>query len=108
MRIRQPTDELRRSSGAVSVSCNPLPSVAAFARRTTVNAGSSDRLPDHSSPEIAEPRLSCPRCGAHMIAEGRLLDRLLVGCPVCGLRWATEKHPAAAPATKHPTPSTRE
>jgi hypothetical protein len=41
---------------------------------------------------LAEPRIACPRCGAHVLAL-RLAERIFMECPVCELRWS-EKIPA--------------
>jgi hypothetical protein len=42
---------------------------------------------------IAEPRVACPRCGAHVMVESRLVDRVRLVCPVCGLHiTATPEH----------------
>jgi DNA-directed RNA polymerase subunit RPC12/RpoP len=40
----------------------------------------------HPIASLAEPRVACPRCGAHVIVEARLADLLKLICPVCGLR----------------------
>jgi len=40
----------------------------------------------HPVASLAEPRVACPRCGAHVIVEARLVDRVLLVCPVCGLQ----------------------
>lgn len=42
---------------------------------------------------MAEPRVPCPRCGAHVIVEARAADRVFMLCPVCGLRWDEVKRP---------------
>jgi hypothetical protein len=39
---------------------------------------------------LAEPRIPCPRCGAHVIVSLRVVDRLFMSCPVCELRWAED------------------
>jgi endogenous inhibitor of DNA gyrase (YacG/DUF329 family) len=36
---------------------------------------------------FVEPRVPCPRCGAHVAVETRATDRVSMLCPVCGLRW---------------------
>jgi endogenous inhibitor of DNA gyrase (YacG/DUF329 family) len=36
---------------------------------------------------FVEPRVPCPRCGAHVAVETRANDRVSMLCPVCGLRW---------------------
>jgi DNA-directed RNA polymerase subunit RPC12/RpoP len=36
---------------------------------------------------IVEPRVPCPRCGAHVLIEARALDHVSLVCPVCGLKW---------------------
>jgi hypothetical protein len=46
---------------------------------------------DFASPSrslsLAEPRIACPRCGAHVLAL-RLAERIFMDCPVCELRWS--------------------
>jgi predicted RNA-binding Zn-ribbon protein involved in translation (DUF1610 family) len=40
---------------------------------------------------MVEPRLPCPRCGAHVLIEARAADHLSLVCPVCGLKWDEPK-----------------
>jgi transcription elongation factor Elf1 len=42
---------------------------------------------------MVEPRVACPRCGAHVMVEARAVERVYMICPVCGLRWDEPKKP---------------
>src|SRR5262249_31393234 len=85
-----------------------------LARLSGVNAGTAahDAAPRSPAPDLAEPRAPCPRAGAHVIVEGRIVDRILMACPVCGLRWSTERSQDSNADTdqrsKRPAPFTPE
>ena len=40
---------------------------------------------------MVEPRVPCPRCGAHVLIEARAVDHVSLVCPVCGLKWDAPK-----------------
>jgi len=50
--------------------------------------GASDNFADPSHLVTPpEPRVACPRCGAHVLVTLRVTDRIFMSCPVCELRW---------------------
>jgi hypothetical protein len=55
-----------------------------------VTAGAS-HFADLSRPfTLAEPRVACPCCGAHLIVALRVAERVVMACPVCEWRSAED------------------
>jgi len=69
------------------------PDVASFALVRRVLTGAADEGFGSRDVSIVEPRIPCPRCGAHVLVEGRAVDHLLLLCPVCGLTWDEPRRP---------------
>jgi len=67
-----------------------------------VDTGSARGDQEAANPSFAEPRVACPFCGAHVIEEARVTDRVVMSCPVCGLRWTASRPPGHEDSDQRP------
>jgi hypothetical protein len=58
-------------------------------RMTPGSGDDGDFAGPSPSLSLAEPRIACPRCGAHVLAL-RVAERIFMECPVCELRWSEQ------------------
>jgi DNA-directed RNA polymerase subunit RPC12/RpoP len=71
--------------------CAAASGVADLADRGVVLTAGADEAFSTRGVSMVEPRLPCPRCGAHVLIEARAADHLSLVCPVCGLKWDEPK-----------------